>query len=263
MSKRLNFFLSFFILDTEINSTTPPIDFKSLGGIIQLLRDPAFLYGVAFGACCMLIVVLLLLLVYCCVKRLAERKEDLEEPVISNESGTKKKERLVSIKYETTEEVALPNKDNAEDYQGEIEEAEYLEPVEVYTVMQPVLTSECKKIDDQNEGQESIYDNDKKQKPLDGDPTSPPYVDSGVEVVIDVDEDNNEREYSTPFDKGTGKQPIDPRKYRYEGLSRVYENCHEDRSYMNLKLEDEKTTDKQNNASKDECPPSPGYINVS
>lgn len=170
----------------------------------------------------------------------------MEEPVISNESGTKKKEKLVSIKCGTTEVVVLPNTDNTEDNQGEIEEAEYLVPVE-----------------DQNKGHENLYDNDTEQRPLDDNPTSPACVDNGVEVVIDVDEDNNDREYSTPFDRETGKQPIDLRKYRYEELSRVYENCLEDRSYMDLSLqENEKETDEQSSTSKDDCPPSPGYINV-
>ncbi|XP_067040739.1 uncharacterized protein [Acropora muricata] len=232
----------------EINPTTPPIDFKSLDGIFQLLQTPTFLYGAAFGACCILIVVFVLSLVYCCLKRLAERKEDLEEAFIYDESGTKKKEKLVSIKCETTEVVALPNTytDNTEDNLREIEEAEYLVPLE-----------------DQNEGQENLYDNATEQRPLDGNPTSPSCVENGEEVVIDVDKDNDEREYSTPFDKGTGKQPIDPTKYCYEGLSRVYENCSEDRSYMNLNLqENEKETDEQSSASKDDCPPSPGYVNV-
>ena len=190
----------------------------------------------------MLFVVLVLLACFrCCARKISKKKKALREDVTFNEYGMSARSKTTTD-YGGTGEDAEARRDDMEGNQAQNED-DYLVPVEMQNEIQPGTISGRENSAEQRDG-------------------------ADADVAMDLDEDNDDREYSTPFDKIMGKVPIDVQKYRYHQLDRMYENCIQGRVYMNLTANNNKG-DKQGGSETDakdgaleECPSSPNYIYV-
>ncbi|XP_068720288.1 uncharacterized protein [Montipora capricornis] len=232
--------------------------------IKELLLNQTFLYGVCCGAGLMMFVVWVLLAFYCCARKISKKKKALREDVTFNEYGMSVRGK--TIDYAGTGEDAEARRDDMEGNQAQVED-DYLVPVEMQNEIQPGTTSGRENSAERREGH-AIYDNDGGERLVPSNTTTLERDAADADVAMDLDEDNDDREYSTPFDKEMGKVPIDVQKYCYHQLDRVYENCIQGRVYMNLTANNNEG-DKQGGSETDakdgaleECPSSPNYINV-
>ncbi|XP_068701657.1 uncharacterized protein [Montipora foliosa] len=233
--------------------------------IKKLLGNQTFLYGVCFGSGLMLVVVLVLLACFrCCARKISKKKKALREDVTFNEYGMSARSK--PIDYGGTGKGAEPRRDDMEGNQAQVED-DYLVPVEIQNEIQPGTTSGRENSAERREGH-AIYNNQDKERLVPSNTATLERDAADADVAMDLDEDNDDREYSTPFDKEMGKVPIDVQKYHYHQLDRMYENCIQGRVYMNLTANNNKG-DKQGGSETDakdrdleECPSSPNYINV-
>lgn len=205
----------------------------------ELLLNHNFQYGVCSGSGLMLLVVLVLLACFrCCARKISKKKKALREDVTFSEYGMSARSKTTD--YGGTGEDAEARRDDMEGNQAQNED-DYLVPVEMQNEIQPGTTSGRENSAEQRDAADAV-------------------------VAMDLDEDNDDREYSTPFDKEMGKVPIDVQKYRYHQLDRMYENCIQGRVYMNLTVNNNKGEGGSETDAKDgalgECPSSPNYINV-
>ncbi|XP_068720286.1 uncharacterized protein [Montipora capricornis] len=231
----------------------------------ELLLNHNFQYGVCCGSGLMLVVVLVLLACFrCCARKISKKRKALREHVTFNENGMSARSR--TIDYAGTGGDAEARRDDMEGNQAQVED-DYLVPVEMQNEIQPGTTSGRENSAERREGH-AIYNKDDRERLVPSNTTTLERDAADADVAIDLDEDNDYREYSTPFDKEMGKVPIDVQKYHYHQLYRMYENCIQGRVYMNLTANNNER-DKQRGSETDakdgaleECPSSPNYINV-